>query len=76
MHFLCSPKRSVGLGYRHRGLICPIIHVLNPNINIVVHNSSNGEENMNLPLPEELPLGTPTRRVAWLRRVYKIRNRF
>jgi len=29
---------------------------------------------MNLPLPEELPLGTRTRRVAWLKKVCKIKR--
>jgi hypothetical protein len=38
MHFLCEPKRFVGLGYRHRDPICPIIqHILIPNINKVIH---------------------------------------
>jgi hypothetical protein len=39
-------------------------------------NSSNGEENMNLPLLEELPSRTLIRIVAWLRKHYKIKNRF
>jgi hypothetical protein len=39
-------------------------------------NSSDGEEKTNLPLLEELPLGTLTRRVAWLKRVCKIKDKF
>jgi hypothetical protein len=39
-------------------------------------NSSDGEEKMNLPMPEELPLGTLARKVARLKKVYKIKNRF
>jgi len=39
-------------------------------------NSLDGEEKTNLPLPKELSLGTLTRKVAWLRRVYKIKNMF
>jgi hypothetical protein len=35
-------------------------------------NSSDGEEKTNLPLLEELALGTLARKVAQLRRVYKI----
>jgi hypothetical protein len=35
-----------------------------------------GEEKMNLPMPEELTLGTLVMRVAWLRRTYNIKNRF
>jgi hypothetical protein len=38
-------------------------------------NSSNGEEKMNLPLPEKLPLGTLIRKVAWLMRVCKIKDK-
>jgi hypothetical protein len=38
IHFLYGPKGFVGLGYRHRHPICPIIqHILIPNINKVVH---------------------------------------
>jgi hypothetical protein len=39
-------------------------------------NSLNGEEKRNFPLPKELPSRTLTRRVAQLKRVYKIRNKF
>jgi hypothetical protein len=39
-------------------------------------NSSNGEEKTNVPLLKELSLGTLIRRVAWLRRIYKIKDNF
>jgi hypothetical protein len=39
-------------------------------------NSSDGEEKTNLPLPKELPSGTLTRRIAWLKRVCKIKDKF
>jgi hypothetical protein len=39
-------------------------------------NSSNGEEKMNLPMPKELTLGTVAKRVAQLKRVHKIKNKF
>jgi hypothetical protein len=39
-------------------------------------NSSDGEEKMNLPMLEELALRTQTRRVARLRRVCNIKDRF
>jgi hypothetical protein len=39
-------------------------------------NSLNGEEKMNLPMPKELVLGTLAKRVAWLRRDCKIKDRF
>jgi len=37
-------------------------------------NSLDGEEKTNLPLSEEFPLGTLTRRVVWLKRIYKIKK--
>jgi hypothetical protein len=39
-------------------------------------NSLDGEEKTNLPLPKELPLGTLTRKVAQLKKIYKIKDRF
>jgi hypothetical protein len=39
-------------------------------------NSLDGEEKTNLPLAEEFPSGTVTKRVAWLRRVCKIKDKF
>jgi hypothetical protein len=39
-------------------------------------NSSDGEEKMNLPLSEELPLGTLVRKVTRFKRIYKIKDRF
>jgi hypothetical protein len=39
-------------------------------------NSLDSEEKTNLPLPEKLSLGTLTRKVAWLKRFYKIKNMF
>jgi hypothetical protein len=36
----------------------------------------NGEEKMNFPMLEELTSGTLGRRVAWLKRDCKIKNRF
>jgi len=37
-------------------------------------NSLDGEEKTNLPLFEEFPLGTLTKIVVWLKRIYKIRR--
>jgi len=37
-------------------------------------NSLDDEEKMNLPLPKELPLGTLTKRVGWLKKVCKIKK--
>jgi hypothetical protein len=39
-------------------------------------NSLDGEEKTNLPLPEEFPLRTLARKVARLKRIYKIKDRF
>jgi hypothetical protein len=39
-------------------------------------NSLDGEENMNFPLHEELPWKALARRVARLKRICKIKNRF
>ncbi len=39
-------------------------------------NSSDGGEKTNFPLSKELPSGTLTRRIVWLKRVYKIKDRF
>ncbi len=39
-------------------------------------NSLDGEEKINLPMLEELTLGTLTRRITQLRKVYNIKYRF
>ncbi len=39
-------------------------------------NSSDDEEKTNLPMLEELALGTLTKRITELRKVYKIKGRF
>jgi hypothetical protein len=39
-------------------------------------NSSDGEEKMNFLVPKEFTSRTLARRVAWLRKVYKIKNIF
>jgi hypothetical protein len=37
-------------------------------------NSLDGEEKTNIPLPKELPSKTLTKKVTWLRRIYKIKR--
>jgi hypothetical protein len=79
MHFLYGPKpkRSIGLGYRHRGLICLIIRYVSFQTLIELFtNSLDGEEKMNLLMPKELTSRTLARRVAQLRIVYKIKDTF
>jgi hypothetical protein len=39
-------------------------------------NSFNGEEKKNIPMPKEVTLGFLTKKVAQLRKVCKIKNRF
>jgi hypothetical protein len=39
-------------------------------------NSLDGEEETNLPMPKELVSGTLARRIAWLKGVYKIKDKF
>jgi len=64
MHFLCSPKRFVDLGYRHSSNYKTFVLI------------PNGEEKTNLPMLKELASGTLIRRVAQLRKVYKIKDKF
>jgi len=76
MQSICSLKGFVDLGYTHKGPIHPIIqHVFITNINRLVHKFIGwwgGDESSNV----QRTLGTLTRRVTWLRRVYRIKDKF
>jgi hypothetical protein len=77
MHFLCSLEGLPALDIDIEALSIQLYNMSSFRTSIELFtNSSDCEEKMNLPLFEELTSGTLAKRVAWLRRVYKIRNKF
>jgi len=77
MHFLCSLEGLPALDIDIEALSIQLYNMSSFRTSIELFtNSSDGEEKMNLPLLEELASGTLAKRVAWLRRVYKIKNKF
>jgi hypothetical protein len=77
MHFLCSLEGLPALDIDIEALSIQLYNMSSFRTSIELFtNSSDGEEKMNLPLLKELASGTLAKRVAWLRRVYKIKNKF
>jgi len=76
MQSICSLKGFVNLGYKHRGPIHPIIqHIFIPNINRLVHKFIGWWRGNEYPNSQRT-LGTLVRKVAWLKKVYKIKDKF
>jgi hypothetical protein len=75
MHFLSGPEGLPTLDKNIKVFSIQLYNTSSLRTSIILFiNSSDGEEKMNLPLIEELPLGTLTKRVALLKSICKIKR--